>query len=138
MIDRDSYAPGGRGRDAFMSDARALLEMVTSYAAHDLALDRVMASSDAQRLVDSARRAIAASAVDELATLADLMADIAHDLGLPIEVDLRAARRLIDMTPCGSQQRRPPGPQSRRGYTVRPFGSAGVQVVAPPPARSVG
>ncbi|MBX3501365.1 MAG: hypothetical protein KF889_18150 [Alphaproteobacteria bacterium] len=98
MIDRDSYAPGGRGRDAFMSDARALLEMVASYAAHDLALDRVMASSDAQRLVDSARRAIAASAVDELATLADLMADIAHDLGLPIEVDLRAARRLIDMT----------------------------------------
>lgn len=108
MIDRDSYAPAGRGYDAFMADARAVLEMVRSYAAHDVVLDRPMASDDAQRAVDSARRAIAATAVDELATLADLMADVARELDAPIEDDLRAAKRLIDMTHAEANGTRAP------------------------------
>jgi hypothetical protein len=97
MIDRDSYSPGSRGYDEFVADARAFLEMVRSYVAFDVTLDGAVSVADVQRLVDAARRTLAASAVDELAALAELMADVAGELGAPIEEDLRAAKRLIDM-----------------------------------------
>jgi len=98
MIDRDSYAPGVRGYEQFMADARALLEAVRRYAALDAALEQPASATDTQRLIDDARRTLAASAVDELGALAELMADVARELAAPIEEDLRAARRLVDMT----------------------------------------
>jgi len=60
-------------------------------------LDRALAASDLQRAVDSSRRAMAATAVDELATLVELMADVAREFGAEIEDDLRAAKRLVDV-----------------------------------------
>lgn len=98
MVDRDSYAPGALGYDEFVADARALLEIVRTFSVHDASLEQTMASHDVQRLVDSARRSIAATAVDELGTLADLLADVARAFSAPIEEDLRAAKRLLDMT----------------------------------------
>jgi hypothetical protein len=98
MIDRDSYSAGFRGYDEFMGDARAFLAMVRSFSEFDARLDQTMAAYDMQLLIDSARRMMAATAVDELAAIADLLADTAREFGAEIEDDLRAARRLLDMT----------------------------------------
>jgi len=108
MIDRDSYPAGSRGYDEFVADARGLIETVRRYAALDAALEQPAAASDTQRMVDMARRALAATAVDELGTLADIMADVARELGAPIEDELRAAKRLIDMSFAESTGKRLP------------------------------
>jgi hypothetical protein len=107
MIDRDSYSAGGRGHDEFVADARALLELVRSYSALDVLLERPLAAQDVQLLVNAARRALAATAVDELGAMAELMADVAHELDAPIEEDLRAAKRLIEMTYAESSSAAP-------------------------------
>ena len=96
MIDRDSYWPGPGGEREFLTDARALLAAVKIWVGLDRALDIRAGSADAQRLFDQNRRALAATAVDELATACDLLADVAREFGSDIERELRDARRLIE------------------------------------------
>lgn len=98
MIDRDSYLPGISGEADFLRDARSLLAMVHAYVVLDRAFEASAACDDAQRLFDGARRGMAASAVDEIGAACDLFADIAREIGAPIEAELRAAKRLLDLT----------------------------------------
>src|SRR5690349_14567250 len=96
MIDRDSYWPGSGGETEFLADARALLAAVKSYVSLDRALDIRAGSADAQRMLDHIRRALAATAVDELASACALLADVAREFGAEVESELRDARRLIE------------------------------------------
>lgn len=84
-------------------------------------MDVAAASDDTQRMFDMVRRGLAAAAVDELATACDLMADVAREMGAPIEDDLRAAKRLIDMTyddTCTARSPKP-GPVQRTLFDAR-------------------